>query len=364
MESMVSFWKNKKVFITGHTGFKGSWLSLWLQRLGAHVVGFALAPPTPKNLFTEAKVADGLTDIRGDIRNFEKLHQALVQYQPEFIFHLAAQPLVKYSYSHPVETYSTNVMGTVHLLEAARQCSNLRVIVNVTTDKCYENKESDRAYQEIEPLGGFDPYSSSKACSELITNAYRNSFFSVNSKHKVGLASARAGNVIGGGDWGIDRLVPDIISAYYNKQELQIRYPNAVRPWQHVLESLSGYLRLAELLYAEPEKFAEAWNFGPNEKDAKSVAWIVTNVLKVLGGDLKWQQVIEPQAHEATLLKLDSSKAHTKLNWMPKWDVECALAATISWYKDYYNGADAREITCQQIHEFGLAISKDIQYEI
>lgn len=345
MENLVKFWKDKKVFLTGHTGFKGSWLSLWLQRLQAQVVGYSLAPPTPTNLFTEAKVAENIVDLRGDIRDFDKLKRSIDEHKPDIIIHLAAQPLVKYSYSHPVETYATNIMGTVHLLEAARHASNLRVIINVTTDKCYENKGHDWSYQESEPMGGYDPYSSSKGCSELITNAYRNSY-------ELNVASARAGNVIGGGDWAQDRLLPDLILACRLGQAPQIRYPQAVRPWQHVLESLSGYLRLAELLYHEPKKYAQAWNFGPDDNDAKSVAWVTTEVLKQWNPKLSWQPSTHTHEHEAINLKLDCAKARSQLGWIPKWSIDQALSATVSWYKQYYDGVDARKITLEQIDNY------------
>src|SRR5579872_4247565 len=296
MEGMVNFWKNKKVLVTGNTGFKGSWLSLWLQQLQAEVIGYALNPPTDVNLFTEAKVADGMQDVRGDIRDFALLNNTIQKYQPEIIFHMAAQPLVRYSYANPVETYATNVMGTVHLLEAARQCQSVRAIVNVTTDKCYENREWHWGYRENEPMGGFDPYSNSKGCAELVTSAYRNSFFnSLNGQ--VGLASARAGNVIGGGDWALDRLIPDLITACIKNETLNIRYPEAIRPWQHVLEPLSGYLRLAECLYHDPVTYAEAWNFGPHDADAKPVSWIADEVVKRWGGMLSWKTTDGPRVH-------------------------------------------------------------------
>jgi CDP-glucose 4,6-dehydratase len=347
---MVDFWKGKKVFITGHTGFKGSWLSLWLQNLRAECVGYALTPPTKVNLFNEAKIAENMQDIRADIRDFETLQKAIHAFQPDVIFHMAAQPLVRYSYSYPVETYATNVMGTVHVLEAARQCKSVRAIVNITTDKCYENREWFWGYREDEPLGGHDPYSNSKACSELVTSAYRHSYFQNNTAS--GLASARAGNVIGGGDWAQDRLVPDLIAACVADQTVQIRYPNSIRPWQHVLEPLAGYLRLAEKLYQHPEKFAEAWNFGPADEDATPVALIADEVLKLWNHAKKWQVAEGSHAHEATYLKLDCSKARSQLQWIPKWNIKQALAATVEWYQSYYRGEDARQITLQQINNY------------
>lgn len=351
MENMVNFWKGKKVFITGHTGFKGSWLSLWLQHLQANIVGFALPPPTPTNLFTEAKVSEKMIDIRGDVRNYPELSQAILEHQPEIIFHLAAQPLVRESYSHPVQTYATNVMGTVHLLEATRYCNNVRAIVNVTTDKCYENNERHWGYKENEAMGGHDPYSSSKGCSELVTSAYRNSFFNLK-QNRVGLASARAGNVIGGGDWAQDRLIPDLISACINHRPLQIRYPNAIRPWQHVLESLSGYLLLAERLYNEPEKYSEAWNFGPAQANEKPVKWITEKTLALLEKYIDWHIFSDDQYHEASYLKLDSSKAQNKLGWTPKWNIYQALNATVFWYKEYYKHADIQSLCIKQISTY------------
>lgn len=345
---MVDFWKEKKVFITGHTGFKGSWLSLWLQLLQSEVVGYALSPPTPLNLFTEANVAREMIDLRGDIRDYNQLSEAINFHQPDIIFHLAAQPLVRYSYAHPLETYSTNVMGTVHLLEAARHCSSVKTIVNVTTDKCYENQEKHDSYQEQDPMGGFDPYSSSKGCSELITSAYRNSYFN----DQVGLASARAGNVIGGGDWAEDRLVPDLIHAGMNNLPLKIRYPQAIRPWQHVLDSLSGYLKLAEALYLAPTKFKGAWNFGPYDTNSKSVEWVTQKIINLFGKNLTWEIIKESQLHEASLLTLDCSKAHSILGWKPKWDINQTLHTTVAWYQAYYNGQNAQVLTHEQINQY------------
>lgn len=349
MENLVTFWRNKKVFLTGHTGFKGSWLALWLQALGAEVIGFALSPPTKINLFTEADVAKGMIDIRGDIRDYALLYDAINTHQPDIIIHMAAQPLVRYSYSYPIETYATNVMGTVHVLEAARHLKSVRAVINVTTDKCYDNRELDYSYTESDPMGGYDPYSNSKGCSELVTTAYRNSYLQ---EQKKGLASARAGNVIGGGDWAEDRLIPDLISACLSGSILKIRYPNAIRPWQHVLEPLSGYLRLAELLYHSPHQYAEAWNFGPDDRDAKSVAWVADAVLQQWQGNACWEQENVPQVHEAGYLKLNSTKAHEKLNWRPRWDIHQALKATVEWYKAHAERKSARELVLKQIKEF------------
>lgn len=351
MEDMVSFWKGKKIFITGHTGFKGSWLSLWLQYLQADVMGYALAPPTSTNLFTKANIANGMVDERGDVCDYASLQAAIHSHQPDIIFHLAAQSLVRYSYSHPVETYQTNVMGTVNLLEVARHTPSVRAIVNVTTDKCYENKEIKQGYREEDQLGGYDPYSNSKGCSELITSAYRQSYFNEEGAKK-GLASARAGNVIGGGDWAEDRLLPDLMKAGAEGSLLTLRYPDAIRPWQHVLESLSGYLLLAQHLHDEPKKNAEAWNFGPNEIDDKPVSWIANEVVKLWGEGLQWQKAEGVYSHEATYLKLNCFKAHTLLGWKPRWNIVKALTATVAWYKAYYAGVDARVLTISQIEDY------------
>lgn len=343
------FWKNKKVLITGHTGFKGSWLSLWLQLLQAKVIGYALAPPTSINLFEGANIEDEMIDIRGDVRDYDALHRVIKQHKPEIIIHMAAQSLVRYSYSHPVDTYATNVMGTVNLLEAVRHSPDVRVLVNVTTDKCYENKEWYWGYREDEPMGGFDPYSNSKACSELVTASYRNAFFN---QVSIGLATARAGNVIGGGDFAEDRIIPDLIRSCIENKNVKIRYPKAIRPWQHVLEPLSGYLRLAQLLYDNPKAYSEAFNFGPSDADAKSVEWIADKVLTLWGGNVKWEKMDVPQFHEANYLKLDCSKAQTKLDWKPMWNIHQTLDETVAWYRAYYEKAAMREITLNQIKRY------------
>ncbi|MDH4276236.1 MAG: CDP-glucose 4,6-dehydratase, partial [Gammaproteobacteria bacterium] len=303
----AAFWSKKRVFLTGHTGFKGSWLSLWLQNMGAEVCGFAIEPPTTPNLFTTANVSQGMRSTMGDIRDYESVHRAMQLFNPEIVIHMAAQPLVRLSYKEPVLTYSTNVMGTVHVLEAARNVANVRAIINVTTDKCYENKEWVWAYRENEPMGGYDPYSNSKGCSELVTSAYRQSYFTSDS---VAVATARAGNVIGGGDWAEDRLIPDILRAFEMRKPVNIRNPSAIRPWQHVLEPLSGYLMLAQHLCSdEGQKYAQAWNFGPNEDDVKPVQWIVEQLANNWGNGATWQMDNALHPHEAHYLKLDISKA-------------------------------------------------------
>lgn len=340
------FWRGKRVLMTGHTGFKGSWLSLWLQSMGAELHGLALAPPTSPSLFDEANVAAGMVSTIGDIRDYAKVLAIMEACKPEIIIHMAAQPLVRYSYQHPVETYATNVMGTVHLLEAARQVGSARAIVNVTTDKCYENKEWIWGYRENEAMGGYDPYSNSKGCAELVTSAYRRSFFQ---QTGIALASARAGNVIGGGDWAVDRLVPDILRAFEKNEPVTIRNPHSTRPWQHVLEPLSGYLVLAERLYQEGQPFAEGWNFGPHDDDARPVQWIVENMARSWGGDAAWRLDEGEHPHEAHYLKLDISKAGAKLGWQPRWHLATALDHIIEWHHAWLDKADIRAKCLQQI---------------
>ncbi|MBL4833177.1 MAG: CDP-glucose 4,6-dehydratase [Pseudomonas sp.] len=350
-----SFWKGKKVFLTGHTGFKGSWLSLWLQSMGATVKGFALDPPTSPALFVEAKVGSNMESERGDIRDLASITASMTAFNPEILIHMAAQPLVRLSYREPVETYSTNVMGTVHVLEAARQCSNLKAIVNVTTDKCYENREWVWGYRESEPMGGHDPYSNSKGCSELVTSAYRSSFF--NTPDNAALASARAGNVIGGGDWAEDRLIPDILRAFEKQQPVIIRNPLATRPWQHVMEPVSGYLLLAEKLYKEGHDWAEPWNFGPQDEDVKPVEWILDHLVGAWGAGAAWQLESNPQPHEAQLLKLDISKAAAKLNWHPRLSLAQTLNGIVDWQRSWLAGEDVQQQTLKQIALYQTAKS-------
>jgi CDP-glucose 4,6-dehydratase len=349
MDLMNQFWQGKKVFLTGHTGFKGGWLALWLSSMGAEVHGYALEPSTTPNLFEVANIKSCLkTHTIDDIRNLTALKSAINQTQPEIVFHLAAQALVRKSYLDPVETYSTNVMGTVNLFEAVRQSESVRAVINVTTDKCYENKEWLWPYREDEAMGGFDPYSSSKGCSELITAAYRRSFLAAAG---VAVASARAGNVIGGGDWADDRLIPDFLRAIDKKQTLIIRSPYAIRPWQHVLEPISGYLQLAERLFSEGSKFSSAWNFGPSESDAKEVQWIVEHLVNCIP-NATWQVDTNPQPHEANYLKLDSSKSRTLLNWHPRWNLEYALNKIIEWHQQWINAANMQSVCLAQIKEY------------
>jgi CDP-glucose 4,6-dehydratase len=352
MEKMAmsrTFWRGKRVFLTGHTGFKGGWLTLWLADMGAEVHGYALAPPTVPNLFTVANLQDRLVrSTIADIRDAAALAQAMQTAQPDIVLHLAAQPLVRYSYAAPVETYAVNVMGTVNLLEAVRLTPSVKAVVNVTTDKCYENREWVWPYRENEAMGGFDPYSSSKACSELVTAAYRCSFLDAAG---IQLASARAGNVIGGGDWADDRLVPDFLRALDAGRALTIRSPQATRPWQHVLEPLSGYLMLAERLFTGGHGFAEAWNFGPEETDARPVQWIVEYLCGQVPGAV-WQCDAAPQPHEANMLKLDSSKAKAQLGWRPRWDLQTALGMTLAWHQAWKQGLDMAATCVQQAQAY------------
>ncbi|MCE5331144.1 MAG: CDP-glucose 4,6-dehydratase [Bacteroidales bacterium] len=350
----INFFKNKKIFITGHTGFKGSWLCLLLHKLGAEVYGYALNPPTKPSLYEEAKIDTYISSYIGDIRDLEKLERTIRHIQPEIVIHMAAQPLVRESYKNPIETYQTNVIGTANLLEACRRVPSIKAIVNITTDKCYENKEWIWGYRENEPLGGYDPYSSSKACSELVTAAYRNSFFPPGDypKHGVAVASARAGNVIGGGDWAEDRLIPDFIKSISQNKQIKIRNPYAIRPWQHVMEPLTGYLMLAEKLYSQGVDFGEAWNFGPDDNDAKNVEWIIKTICNLWGNDPTYILDTTEQPHEANYLKLDCSKAKTKLGWHPVWNIQKALQSVVEWNKAYFNGENIKDITEQQIDEY------------
>ncbi|MDR3482386.1 MAG: CDP-glucose 4,6-dehydratase [Burkholderiaceae bacterium] len=345
------FWRGKRVFLTGHTGFKGSWLSLWLQQLGAVVTGYALPPPTEPSLFAVADVGKGMTSIIGDIRDGAALTRALQDARPEIVIHMAAQALVRYSYAHPVDTYSTNVMGLVNLFEAVRATEGIAAVVNVTSDKCYENKEWLWGYRENEALGGFDPYSNSKACAELVTAAYRNSYFHPehHAEHGVALASARAGNVIGGGDWAQDRLIPDMMRAIAAGAAVDIRNPGAIRPWQHVLEPLSGYLALAEHLFLHGASYAEGFNFGPHDSDARPVEWIVERICKSWGEGAAWRLDGTPQPHEATYLKLDCAKAKARLGWQPRWSLAQAIERIVAWHKAHQAQADMRALTLQQI---------------
>ncbi len=344
-----SFWKGKRVFLTGHTGFKGSWLCLWLSELGAVVKGYALAPNTTPNLYEEARIAEKVDSEIGDVRDLEKLQASMLKFNPDVLIHMAAQPLVRLSYKEPVETYDVNVMGTVKVLEAARYCDNLKSIVSVTTDKCYENKEWAWGYREDEAMGGHDPYSNSKGCAELVISAYRRSFLEGKG---VGLASARAGNVIGGGDWSDDRLIPDILRAFENDLPVIIRNPKSTRPWQHVLEPLSGYLVLAQELYKAPQEFAEGWNFGPNDEDVKPVDWILDKMAESWQGNAHWQLDENMHPHEAGFLKLDISKVRSRLNWHPTWSLNETLKLITNWHQAWLNKEDMQYFCLNEINEY------------
>ncbi len=349
-----SFWTGKTVLLTGHTGFKGSWLSLWLQTMGAKVIGYALAAPTTPSLFVAANVTEGMTHIESDIRDFAALSAVFEKHQPEIVIHMAAQSLVRYSYANPIETYATNVMGTVHVLEAARLTSSVRAIVNITSDKCYENREWSWGYRENEAMGGYDPYSNSKGCAELVASAYRSSYFNPGNftHHRVAIASARAGNVIGGGDWAEDRLIPDIMRAIMQGQAVNIRSPHAIRPWQHVLEPLSGYLVLAQKLFENGADYGEGWNFGPNDEDAKPVSWIVDRLTKAWGEGASWVLDNGDHPHEAHYLKLDCSKAKMRLNWHPRWHLDETLSAIVDWHHAHRAGKNMRDFSLDQIQQY------------
>ena len=348
------FWRGKRVLLTGHTGFKGAWLCIWLRKLGATVIGFALEPPASPNLFEIAGAGDDIISNIGDIRDPALVRSVICESGPEIVIHMAAQSLVAYSYDNPLETYQTNILGTANVLDAVRHAPTVRTVLSVTSDKCYENKEWTWGYREIDPMGGYDPYSSSKGCAELVTSAYRRSYFSNNedSSADVALASARAGNVIGGGDWADNRLIPDILKALQNKETINIRSPNAVRPWQHVLEPLSGYLELCERLHVEGQKYAGGWNFGPHETDTKPVAWIADRLVGMWEGEADWKVQSTSKIHEAGYLKLDCSKAHQLLDWHPQWSLDQALQRIVSWHKAWLNGEDMHAHCLADISEF------------
>lgn len=354
---MNDFWRGKRVFITGHTGFKGSWLSLWLIHLGAIVSGFALKPPTVPNLYGALDLDAAISSTVGDICDCPALFSALKKAEPEVVFHMAAQPLVLESYRNPTYTFHTNIMGTVNVMEAIRSIPSVKVFVNVTTDKCYENREWIWGYRENEPLGGKDPYSSSKACSELITASYRNSFF--NSSISTAIVSVRAGNVIGGGDWAENRLVPDCIRSLQKGEPIIVRNPLSVRPWQHVLEPLSGYLLLAEKAYHEPVKYSESWNFGPKYATEKSVEWIVKTLCNFWGNNAGYTLAERSVKNEASYLKLDCSKAEHNLGWVPKWTIQHALNKTVEWAKAYYANKDIYGLSLKHVREYESMVSEE-----
>lgn len=344
------FWENKRVLITGHTGFKGSWLTVWLKKMGVSIVGISKSIPTNPSLFELAAVGEGIKSIFGDIRDYNFLKQIIDETKPEIIFHLAAQSLVKQSYLNPIETYSTNVMGTVNLLEAIKE-SNTKVVVNVTSDKCYENNDSLKPFTEDDPMGGYDPYSSSKGCSELITQSFRDSFFYNNLERYISISTVRSGNVIGGGDWAEDRLIPDIFRGIKNKELIKIRNPDSIRPWQHVLEPLNGYIILAEKMWDKKQEFDGAWNFGPNEYDRKPVSWIIEKFSELCYSKINWS-IEKEELHESKILTLNCDKAKSKLDWYPKLKIENAIELTINWYEGYFQNKNMKEITESQINEF------------
>ena len=344
------FWNGKRVLITGHTGFKGSWLSIWLHSMGAVLRGAALEPATAPSMFEIANVENVIESCIVDIRDFNKIRECIAAFKPEIIFHMAAQPLVRLSYEQPLETYETNIMGTLNVLEAARSVGCVRSIINITTDKCYENREWFWGYRENEPMGGHDPYSSSKGCVEIASESYRRSFLN---REGIAMATARAGNVIGGGDWSSDRLLPDILRSIEANKPVVIRNPKSIRPWQHVLEPLSGYLILGEKLYGEQGlEFTEGWNFGPIDDDARPVQWIVEKVCNAWSHEAEWSIEAGKHPHEANFLKLDISKARQRLNWFPHWNLEVALEKTISWHRAWINGEDMSRVCLEQIDSF------------
>lgn len=355
LEMSLQFWKGRKVLITGHTGFKGSWLTLWLHSLGADITGFALPPSTKPSLYEIARVEHGIRSVFGDIRDYSHFLRVLQASKAEIVFHLAAQSLVRYSYGDPIGTYSTNVMGTVHVLEAIRHSSSVRSCIVVTSDKCYENREWIWGYRENEAMGGYDPYSNSKGCAELVVSAFRSSFFGFDTEadKRVALASVRAGNVIGGGDWASDRLVPDLMRGFANGIPAVIRKPSAIRPWQHVLDPLRGYIDLAWHLMEHGAEFAEAWNFGPYDHDAKSVQWIAGRLSELwgVGAGFRIDQDTET-LHEANYLRLDSSKARSRIGWMPRWSLETALEEIVLWYQECRRDQDMRDVTLDQINRY------------
>jgi CDP-glucose 4,6-dehydratase len=356
MEGMgiTLFWKNKRVLITGHTGFKGSWISLWLQQLGAEVIGYSLEPPTSPSMFDLAGIGDGMTSIIGDIRDYKNLEKIVNKYRPEIILHMAAQALVRRSYQDPTGTIEANVMGTVNILNTARAVDTVRVVTVVTSDKCYENQEWVWGYRETDPMGGHDPYSASKGCAEIVTAAFRDSYFDPKKfkEHGVAIASVRAGNVIGGGDWAEDRLIPDIVRSIVDGKPVFIRYPHAIRPWQHVLDPLNGYMRLMEKLWEDGELYGGAWNFGPSNDYIMPVGQLTERIVELWGAGASWEKDEGNHPHEANYLKLDCSKARSELSWKPKLDLIKTVDWTVDWYKGHFDKKDARSLTLEQINEF------------
>lgn len=350
----INFWKNKKVLLTGHTGFKGSWLTLLLKHLGAEIIGYSLPPPTNPNLFEIAQVSDGMISVIDDIRNLSNLKKIILSYKPDIVIHMAAQSLVRYSYRFPAETYETNVIGTVNVLESVRLSNSVKVALIVTSDKCYDNRESLSGYKESDPIGGNDPYSSSKGCAELVTNAYRRSFFPPEkyNEHKIAIASARAGNVIGGGDWAADRLLPDIMRSWLLKKPVLIRMPDAVRPWQYVLDPLVGYLLLIEKLWHDGMNYSEAWNFGPPDDNCKSVKWILDKLKEYWGDNALWICSSNNNPKESVYLKLDSSKTRSRIGWTALYNISDTLEIIVEWYKAYDKGKNMRDYCYTEIKDY------------
>ena len=349
-----NFWKNKKVLLTGHTGFKGSWLSIWLKKLGAELVGFSKDIPTKPSLFEVAKVSEGMISITGNIEDFAMIQKVVKENKPEIVIHMAAQSLVRKSYEEPITTFATNVMGTVNLLQAIKTAGSTRVLINVTSDKCYENKGTEKAFSENSPMGGYDPYSSSKGCAELVTSAFRDSFFNPKEfeRHRLSLSSVRSGNVIGGGDWAKDRLIPDIVNGVSKRTPIQIRNIKSVRPWQFVLEPLFGYLLLAQRMWKEGKEFSEPWNFGPDETDCISVKGILEKISTKWDDGFSWKEDTRDNTHEAVMLKLDCTKAKKRLGWNTKLDVNETIEWTVNWYKEYFKKSDMKKYTENQIDRF------------
>ena len=350
----LNFWKNKKVLLTGHTGFKGSWLSIWLKKLDVELVGFSKDIPTKPSLFEIAKVSEGMTSITGNIEDFTAIQKVLKENKPEIVIHMAAQSLVRKSYEEPINTFATNVMGTVNLLQAVKTTGSTLVLINITSDKCYENKGTEKAFSENSPMGGYDPYSSSKGCAELVTSSFRHSFFNLKEfeRHGCSLSSVRSGNVIGGGDWAKDRLIPDIMNSISKRIPTQIRNTRSIRPWQFVLEPLFGYLILAQRMWEEGKEFSEPWNFGPDETDCKSVKWILEKISKELDDGFSWKEDTRDNPHEAEMLKLDCNKAKKRLGWKTKLDVNETIEWTVNWYKEYFKNSDMKQYTENQIDKF------------
>ena len=349
------FWNGKKVLLTGHTGFKGSWLSLWLKKLGVELIGYSKDIPSTPSLFELAKISEDMTSISGDIKDIDNLKKIMIEHKPEIIIHMAAQSLVRKSYENPIDTFETNVLGTVNLLQAVKETKHTQVFVNVTSDKCYANTSNEiSGFSEDFPMGGYDPYSSSKGCAELVTSAYRNSFFNPNEfeNHKLSLSSVRAGNVIGGGDWGKDRLIPDIINGISKKQSIEIRNPNFIRPWQFVLDALNGYLILAEKMWKNGRDFSEAWNFGPKENDCKTVQWVLENMSSKWEEMFSWKKNSGNNPHESKILKLNCTKANKRLGWQTKLTVDETIQWTIDWYSEYFNDSDMKTVSEHQIEKF------------